>query len=1039
MIKIKKIFGIVFSAFLFVSLMANSPIQLLFAAAPTVITGGGTNLDKTTATLLGTITDDSGLPTSAVGFEYGTTTSYGSTVSGKPTHEFSEVFAGSPGTGNGQFDATNGPISIDMDSTGNMYVVDLGNSRVQKFDSDGNFILAFGSVGTNDSEFSTPTSVRVDSGGNVYVTDFGNHRVQKFDSSGNFLATFGWGVATGASQYEICTLGCQAGIVNSGNGGFSGPYDVDFDSAGNVYVVDALLARVQKFNSSLVFQSKFGTSGTGDGQFTEPVSVTIDSTDNIYISDNNYPNSRIQKFNSSFTFVSKTNLFSSDNFREISISSDNYVYVADTLAASVQGVRVFDSNLAYVDAFVSLSLAGEGGAGLAIDSADSLYVTDLVNSIVQKFTRSRISLDVSSLTCETTYHYRAYATNADGTSYSSDDTFTTLDCEPPILETKEVTSITKTSATIHGLQTSDGAFTPSVRGFEYGTTPAYGSSVNISPSSIMDSTQLSLNTSDSSINQDSSGNIYIAYSGENSIQIFDSSFNLLFGFGWGVETGASQFEICTSSCLAGISGTGNGQFNSPQSVAVDSSTGNIFVSDSGNNRIQIFNSSGVYQSQFGSLGSGDGQFTTPNGIQIVSVSGTPHLFVADTENNRIQKFTTSGTFVGKVGTGTQFSSPSSLAVSNAGGLYVADTGNNRIQYIDPVTLSAGAVTFILPSGQASISSPRGVAFDSSDNMYISDTGNNHIDFAIKDGVSNYRIISFYTNLPTPYDYLKEIFVANSGWGVNAGTIYFSDGHNNVIRSLNTPFMSTALSSLSCGTTYYYRPFATNSDGTGYGAEGTFTTSSCGGSTGSGGGGNNPTPGCTDPLAENYNSFADVDNGTCTYEGDIWGCVNPFATNYNILATQSDGSCVFDDIIPGPTDVPGCRDSSALNYNPSATQDNGTCTYPTVLPDPNDVFGCTDSTALNFNSAATKNDGSCEYAPGEDPVTPDDKNPGIGGGTDLPNGTSKKIIPRAFEYVIRIFEKLPTSWLKTLAEIALAVSIPLRIWNLIPAILGYRGT
>ena len=109
-------------------------------------------------------------------------------------------------------------------------------------------------------------------------------------------------------------------------------------------------------------------------------------------------------------------------------------------------------------------------------------------------------------------------------------------------------------------------------------------------------------------------------------------------------------------------------------------------------------------------------------------------------------------------------------------------------------------------------------------------------------------------------------------------------------------------------------------------------------------------GCTDPQADNYDSRANADDGSCRYPSpDVLGCTDSSARNYNSQATQNDGSCEYD--------VFGCTDSSATNYNSQATVSDGSCRYEGGN---NDVLGCTDPLANNFNPQATQNDGSCVW-------------------------------------------------------------------------------
>jgi hypothetical protein len=115
-------------------------------------------------------------------------------------------------------------------------------------------------------------------------------------------------------------------------------------------------------------------------------------------------------------------------------------------------------------------------------------------------------------------------------------------------------------------------------------------------------------------------------------------------------------------------------------------------------------------------------------------------------------------------------------------------------------------------------------------------------------------------------------------------------------------------------------------------------------------------GCMDPGATNFNPYATVDDGSCTYDTSaVYGCMDPGATNFNPDATVDDGSCQYD--------VQGCTDTSANNYDPSATTDDGSCFYGEINNDLliKEVLGCTDQNAENYLSAATKDNGSCVYS------------------------------------------------------------------------------
>ncbi|MGB1801747.1 MAG: ABC transporter substrate-binding protein [Candidatus Thalassarchaeaceae archaeon] len=94
---------------------------------------------------------------------------------------------------------------------------------------------------------------------------------------------------------------------------------------------------------------------------------------------------------------------------------------------------------------------------------------------------------------------------------------------------------------------------------------------------------------------------------------------------------------------------------------------------------------------------------------------------------------------------------------------------------------------------------------------------------------------------------------------------------------------------------------------------------------------------------------DDDDGDDVVE--ILGCTYADANNYNSEATKDDGSCEYD---PGFEPVDGCTNPAATNYNSAATRDDGSCTMPET------VMGCMDEAANNYNSAAEADDGSCDY-------------------------------------------------------------------------------
>lgn len=193
------------------------------------------------------------------------------------------------------------------------------------------------------------------------------------------------------------------------------------------------------------------------------------------------------------------------------------------------------------------------------------------------------------------------------------------------------------------------------------------------------------------VTTDSLNNIYVSDQFNGRIEKFDSSGNFMGWLGFcssGVNCNLGNHTSMGFSCTAvtcSLPGNqlGNGQFNSPRGIAIDSSD-NIYVADTSNHRIQKFDSSGSFLTAFGTSGSGDGQFSFPRAVAV----DDSKIYVADTGNNRVQVFDSSGSFqfnFGSLGAlDGQFEEPQGIEVDSSGNIFVGDTNNVRVQKFDMI-------------------------------------------------------------------------------------------------------------------------------------------------------------------------------------------------------------------------------------------------------------------------------------------------------------------------------------------------------------------
>jgi DNA-binding beta-propeller fold protein YncE len=245
------------------------------------------------------------------------------------------------------------PSDVAIASGGQTYVVDSGNHQIAVFDAAGTRLTSLGMMGEEEGQLMNPLGIGVSAKGEVWVADKGNERVVMFDAKARPRAAFeleadGEGIVpvdiavgpkgkelfiTSNNTHQVVVFSTKGEFLRAwggegeDDGQFRFPATIDIDASGNVYVVDVINARVQKFDSAGTHLLTIGERGGKAGTFYRPKGVAVDDAGNIYVSD---------------SFLGVVQVFNPDGEFAYVIGEDGTATVYDTpvgLAAS--GSRLY--------------------------------------------------------------------------------------------------------------------------------------------------------------------------------------------------------------------------------------------------------------------------------------------------------------------------------------------------------------------------------------------------------------------------------------------------------------------------------------------------------------------------------------------------------------------------------------------------------------------------------------------------------------------------------------------------------------------------
>jgi len=183
------------------------------------------------------------------------------------------------------------PEGISVNPTGFLYIADTGNNRVQKIDSQGEWIAAIGGFGWENEQFDHPVSLSAQNGLDVFITDYYNQRIERYDKDLHYLASF--------QSSEAWPEYLQFGF----------PKDIGISTQGELFCLDGENHRILKLDVLGNPQLNFGDFNSDEGRLLNPNRLLVDEN-KIYVSDKDRHCIVVYDWYGNYLFTMGENVFS---------------------------------------------------------------------------------------------------------------------------------------------------------------------------------------------------------------------------------------------------------------------------------------------------------------------------------------------------------------------------------------------------------------------------------------------------------------------------------------------------------------------------------------------------------------------------------------------------------------------------------------------------------------------------------------------------------------------------------------------------------